>query len=60
MTLNFSPSIIPHITATIGIKYVTEDAKIGDERCTILLNNTFAIPVPTIDNIVIYPNAFVV
>jgi hypothetical protein len=41
---NYSPattvesnSKIPQKTATIGIKYVTEDANIGDAKCTILL-----------------------
>jgi len=48
----FSPSKIPQFIATIGIKYVTEDEKIGVDIWINLLNIILAKPVPITANIV--------
>ena len=53
----FSPSTIPQKIATIGIRYVTEDAKIADELCTSLLKITNANAVPITDKTHIYISA---
>ena len=45
-----SPSTKPHKIATIGIKQVTEEAKIAVVPLTNWLNKTKAIDVPTVDS----------
>ena len=50
MGLKISPSIIPQIIATIGIIYVTDDAKIGLLIFISLLKAINAIPVPAMAN----------
>ncbi len=44
---NTSPSIIPQITATIGMMYVTDEANKGLFTLMRLLNAIIANPVPT-------------
>lgn len=52
--VSISLSSKPQKKATIGIKYVTEVAKTGDEIWINLKNNILAIPVPTTPRIMIY------
>ena len=46
ISLNSSPSNNPQKIATIGIKYVVETEKTGDEIARSFMYKTFAIAVP--------------
>lgn len=48
-----SPSKIPHITATIGAKYVIEPANNADETCNIRAKKNCAIAVPKMPKVAI-------